>query len=285
MAEQKPNLINWFTARLYESEKTANAIRRLAWAIDIPLMDDSWELGICELSSHATAEWLLLARKQFANEKLIDTGFSYRGGPRITLRYWLTKHLSIEIANDFDDLVSQLENHWSVLPKLCSSVGATQTETEVEELRSVFDQWAQQAIRTVLAIRERIKAIHFAMGWHGTPRFFEDYQGTWEGYEGDSLTDHTKKQLSDGLYRADALLVWGDQKYEWLTDTMMDAIDLLVLRYPDHVKPSEMEHKVGKLPEDGFKKIFKINRGGKTSVHPVAKLIGGRAPKGWFLIK
>ena len=89
----------------------------------------------------------------------------------------------------------------------------------------------------------------------------------------------------DGVYRSDALLIWGGVRYEWLTDTMMDALELLVKRYPEKVTPSEMENRIGRLPEGGFKKVFKFNRGGKTGKHPVVSLISGRHPEGWSLTK
>jgi hypothetical protein len=89
----------------------------------------------------------------------------------------------------------------------------------------------------------------------------------------------------DGLYRSDALLIWGGVRYEWLTETMMDAIELLVKRYPEKVRPSEMEHKIGPLPQDGFKAIFKVSRIGQPPKHPVEKLVEGRAPAGWYLTK
>jgi hypothetical protein len=90
---------------------------------------------------------------------------------------------------------------------------------------------------------------------------------------------------TDGLYREELCLVWGGRRFDWLTETMMDALELMVKRYPEKVRPNEMEHKLGRLPEGGFKKVFKTNRGGKSSTHPVAKLIGGRSPEGWFLTK
>lgn len=89
----------------------------------------------------------------------------------------------------------------------------------------------------------------------------------------------------DGVYRSDALLIWGGIRYEWLTDTMMNALELLAKRYPGKVTPSEMEHAIGRLPEGGFKKVFKFNRGGKTGMHPVVSLISGRQPQGWSLKK
>ena len=94
-----------------------------------------------------------------------------------------------------------------------------------------------------------------------------------------------KDDPEDGLYRRDALLIWGGERFEWLTETMMLALELLVERYPEKVRPSEMVHKIGELPQGGFKKIFKTNRGGKSSMHPAAKLVGGRSPQGWFLKK
>jgi hypothetical protein len=87
------------------------------------------------------------------------------------------------------------------------------------------------------------------------------------------------------LDRTNALFQWNGKTYEWLTETMMDALELLLKRYPDKVKPSEMENKIGRLPADGFKKVFKTNRGGKTAIHPVASVVGGRSPEGWYLIK
>lgn len=87
------------------------------------------------------------------------------------------------------------------------------------------------------------------------------------------------------LDRANRRMKWDGKPYEWLTETMMDALELLLKRYPDKVKPSEMENKIGRLPADGFRKVFKTNRGGKTGVHPVAEIVGGRSPEGWYLIK
>jgi hypothetical protein len=89
----------------------------------------------------------------------------------------------------------------------------------------------------------------------------------------------------DGLYRAEALLIWGGERYEWLTETMMDALELLVSRFPEKVRPSEMEHKIGRIPQEGFKAIFKVSRIGQPPKHPVEKLVEGRAPAGWYLTK
>lgn len=283
MPEQKPNLFNWLTSRLYELEITASKIRRLAWATDI-LSDGSWEQGIFGLGKDATADWLLAARKQFADEKLISTDFSFRGAPRFTLWCWLTKWLSREIANDFDEIVSQFHKHWCVLPKLRRRIESTETEEGVTELRLVLDRWSRRSIYNIVDLRQRIEAVHFTMGWQKNSNA-NKYSGLWQGYELDSVTSDSNPELQDGLYRADKLLVWGGLKYEWLTETMMDALELLVDTYPECVKPSAMEHKVGRIPDGGFKKIFKTNRGGISSTHPVAELIGGRSPKGWFLIK
>ncbi len=87
------------------------------------------------------------------------------------------------------------------------------------------------------------------------------------------------------LDRTNALFQWNDKTYEWLTETMMDALELLLKRYPDKVKPSEMTNKIGRLPEGGFRKVFKTNRGRKIGVHPVVEIVGGRSPAGWYLIK
>lgn len=89
----------------------------------------------------------------------------------------------------------------------------------------------------------------------------------------------------DGLYRSDALFVWNGKRYEWLTETMMDVLELLYKCYPDAVKPSAIEHKIGGIPEGGLKKVFRLNRKNQTGSHEVVSVISGRAPKGWCLIK
>jgi hypothetical protein len=89
----------------------------------------------------------------------------------------------------------------------------------------------------------------------------------------------------DGLYRSDTLFVWNGKRYEWLTETMMDVLELLCKCYPDAVKPSAIEHKIGGIPEGGLKKVFRLNRKNQTGLHEVVSIIGGRAPRGWFLIK
>lgn len=101
--------------------------------------------------------------------------------------------------------------------------------------------------------------------------------------QGESKTNNTGR--ADGVYRDDALLVWGGVHYEWLTETMMNALELLVNRFPEKVKPSEMERKLGRLPQDGFKSIFKTFRDGKPGKHSACKLVKGRAPGGWYLSK
>ena len=101
----------------------------------------------------------------------------------------------------------------------------------------------------------------------------------------DKSIEHDDGFPEDGLYRSDALLIWGGVRYEWLTETMMDAIELLVKRYPNYVTPSEMEHKIGRLPTEGFKRVFRTNRDGESPSHPVIHLIKGRAPKGWHISK
>jgi|LakMenE18May11ns_1017448.scaffolds.fasta_scaffold9763886_2 hypothetical protein len=91
--------------------------------------------------------------------------------------------------------------------------------------------------------------------------------------------------LLDGLYRADALFVWNGKRYEWLTETMMDVLELLCKCYPEPVKPSAIEHKIGSIPEGGFKKVFRVNRKDQKGLHEVVSIISGRASKGWYLIK
>ena len=91
--------------------------------------------------------------------------------------------------------------------------------------------------------------------------------------------------LSDGLYRADALFVWDGKRYEWLTDTMMDVLELLYKSYPDAVKPSAIENKISVIPEGGFKKVFRVNRKDQKGLHGVASIVGGRASTGWYLMK
>jgi hypothetical protein len=98
-------------------------------------------------------------------------------------------------------------------------------------------------------------------------------------------TDDGNGISPDGLYRSDALFVWKGKRYEWLTETMMDVLELLHKCYPDAVQPSAIEHKIGDIPEGGFKKVFRVNRKDQKGLHDVASIIGGRAPRGWFLIK
>jgi hypothetical protein len=80
------------------------------------------------------------------------------------------------------------------------------------------------------------------------------------------------------------LMEWNGERYEALTDTMIDALELLLKRYPEKVVPEEMEHRVGEL-KNGIKKVFWMNRDGKGSYHDVHKIIGGRKPYGWYLKK
>ncbi len=94
--------------------------------------------------------------------------------------------------------------------------------------------------------------------------------------------------LEDGLYRSKDLFVWDGKHYDGLTDQMMIALELLAKAYGEEriVTPDEMEGKVGNIPLDGFKRIFRFNRLQEDSLtHPVAEIIKGRKPKGWYLTK
>lgn len=68
----------------------------------------------------------------------------------------------------------------------------------------------------------------------------------------------------------------------------MIALELLERAYADDrkVTPDEMRGKLGEIPMDGFKRIFRINRVMEKAIsHEVTEIIGGRAPKGWYLAK
>jgi len=91
----------------------------------------------------------------------------------------------------------------------------------------------------------------------------------------------------DGLYRSERKFVWFGDRYEWLTETMMDAIEVLFKAHKQKRKvlPDEMENKIGNLPDGGFFKVFKVDRAGWEKVHPVRKIVGGHANSGWYLIE
>jgi hypothetical protein len=91
----------------------------------------------------------------------------------------------------------------------------------------------------------------------------------------------------DGVYRSGELLVWDGCRYEWLTDTMMDALELLVRasRQGRKVKSAEMEGRIGPISMDGLKTIFKIDRQGWPPKHPVHEIVMGNARSGWYLAR
>lgn len=93
--------------------------------------------------------------------------------------------------------------------------------------------------------------------------------------------------LVDGLDRSKGEFVWCGGRYEWLTETMMDALQVLHKAYRDDRKvwPDEMENIIGSLPDGGFFKVFKVDRAGWPSIHPVRAIVGGRANSGWYLIE
>jgi hypothetical protein len=93
--------------------------------------------------------------------------------------------------------------------------------------------------------------------------------------------------LVDGLDRSKGEFVWCGGRYEWLTETMMDALQVLHKAYRDDRKvwPDEMENIIGSLPDGGFFKVFKVDRAGWPSTHPVRAIVGGRANSGWYLIE
>jgi len=102
------------------------------------------------------------------------------------------------------------------------------------------------------------------------------------------VASERESELADGLYRSKELFVWDGKHYRELTDQMMIALELLGKAYADDrlVTPDEMRGKIGEIPMDGFKRIFRINRVMEESIsHHVAEIIKGRAPKGWYLTK
>ena len=68
---------------------------------------------------------------------------------------------------------------------------------------------------------------------------------------------------------------------------MMDVLEVLHKAHRDDRKvwPDEMANKIGDLPIGGFFKVFEVARAGWDKVHPVRKIVGGRANSGWYLIK
>ncbi|MDZ4851264.1 MAG: hypothetical protein SGI77_18400 [Pirellulaceae bacterium] len=94
-------------------------------------------------------------------------------------------------------------------------------------------------------------------------------------------------ELNDGLYRASALFVWEGKTYEGLSDQMMIALELLYRANLENrnVERDEMEIGIGHISMDGFKRIFRVDRDGWPSVHPVESIVGGRANRGWYLKK
>ena len=91
----------------------------------------------------------------------------------------------------------------------------------------------------------------------------------------------------DGLDRSKLEFAWFGSRYEWLTETMMDALEVLFKAHQQQrrVKPDEMENRIGNLPDGGFFKVFEVDRTGWEKVHPVRKIVGGRANSGWYLIE
>lgn len=91
----------------------------------------------------------------------------------------------------------------------------------------------------------------------------------------------------DGLDRSKCEFVWFGKRHEWLTETMMNALQVLFKAYQQQrtVLPDEMLNKIGNLPDGGFFKIFEVDRAGWEKVHPVRKIVGGRANSGWYLIE
>lgn len=93
------------------------------------------------------------------------------------------------------------------------------------------------------------------------------------------------KVLVDGLDRSKGEFVWCGGRYEWLTETMMDALELLFNAFGENrrVGCAEMESVIGPISMDGFKRIFKVNRPGYPLVHSVAGIVGGTKRHGWYL--
>jgi hypothetical protein len=102
-----------------------------------------------------------------------------------------------------------------------------------------------------------------------------------------ALLEESDAVAEDGLYRSERAFVWFGDRHIWLTENMMNALEVLFKAYKQERKvlPNEMENKIGNLPDGGFFKVFEVDRAGWEKVHPVRKIVGGRANSGWYLIK
>lgn len=168
----------------------------------------------------------------------------------------------LEAVNELIYMQERFIDAWQVLKEFIPIGGLENLEQTIEQLQVSIDRAETVSLST---LREIAPAASVS---------------SQQADDGDR--DGVK---TDGLYRADALFVWNGKHYEWLTETMMDVLELLYKCYPDAVKPSAIEYKIGVIPEDGFKKIFRVNRKTQRGKHDVVLIIGGRAPKGWYLIK
>ena len=250
-----------------------------------------WECKCDKKSGYAitgdeSRRWLGFARSKIIDGGLDSAGFYFGIQPRIFLRTWISKHVSGPIAEDVNRCILKLENHrehlWCLIRCVKSGEGL---KWEGEKFRRVLYYWRSREIEIIAVLFELLKSIDFAMGW-GLDKPSHPFY--WQEYEKHPQAETIAADdgvLSDGLYRADALFVWDGKRYEWLTDTMMDVLELLYKSYPDAVKPSAIENKISVIPEGGFKKVFRVNRKDQKGLHGVASIVGGRASTGWYLMK
>ena len=280
MSEPIPKCFTNLIDSLRKSTLGSNEIHTLVWECKCDKKSGN------AITGDESRRWLGLARSKIIDGGLDGAGFYFGIQPRIFLRTWISKHVSGPIAEDVNRCVLKLENHrehlWCLIRCMKSGEGL---KWEGEKFRRVLYYWRSREIEIIAVLFELLKSIDFAMGW-GLDKPSHPFY--WQEYEKHPQAETIAADdgvLSDGLYRADALFVWDGKRYEWLTDSMMDALELMVKSFPNSVQPSAMVAKIGNLPDGGFKKVFRVNRIEKKGLHEVASIVGGRAPMGWYLIK